>query len=161
MGETTLSNNLSAQLLAEMYGQVSSDPFVMLVTLTHTSFTTLRLVNNTENVVSRGNTYNAFPMTITPPVDDGESLREVSITFDNVSLESVDELRTVTTPIDVVIEMVLASSLDTVQHSLEELKIRNITYNKSTISARLYMDDFLSVELTSEKYDPGTFNGLF
>lgn len=156
-----MSNNLSAQLLAEMYGQVSSDPFLMLVTLTHTSFGTLRLVNNTENIISRSQTYTAFPMVITPPMDDGESLREVSIAFENVSLELVDEFRTVTTPVDVTIEMILASAPDSVQITLGELKIRNITYNKSTISAKLYMDDFLSVELTSEKYDPSTFNGLF
>jgi hypothetical protein len=100
-------------------------------------------------------------MTIRLPTDDGESTREAVIDFDNVSLELIDEIRQVTTPIDVKIEMVLASDPDEVQLSYEELKIKSVTYNKNRISARLYMDDFLNVELPSEKYTPTGYAGLF
>lgn len=156
-----MSNSLSPELLAQMFGQVSDDPFLMLVTITHADFAPIYLVNNTVDQVSRGNTYTAFPMQITLPGDDGESAREVTIEFDNVSLELIGEFRTVITPMEVKLEMVLASDLDTVQLSLEELKLRNITYNKTKISAKLYMDSFLNVELTSEKYTPTTYPGLF
>lgn len=156
-----MSNNLSPELLAQMFGQVSDDPFLMLVTITHGDFSPIYLVNNTVDQVSRGQNYTAFPMQITLPGDDGETSREVTISFDNVSLELIDELRTVITPMDVKIEMVLASDLDTVQLSLEELKIRNISYNKQRVSAKLYMDSFLNIELTSERYTPSLYPGLF
>ena len=156
-----MSNSISAQLLAQLYAQESNDPFLMLVTISHGSFSTIRLVNNLVNVTSRGNTYTGFPMTVRLPQDDGESNREVQIDFDNVSLELVDELRSVTTPMDVKVEMVLASSPDDVQLSLEELKVRTLTYDKMRISARLVMDSFLNVEMTSEKYTPTNFPGLF
>jgi hypothetical protein len=100
-------------------------------------------------------------MRIRLPTDDGETTREVSIEFDNVSRELIDELRTVTTPIDVKIEMVLASNPDYIQVTLDELKMRNVSYNKSTVNARLYLDSFLNVELTSEKYSPKLYPGLF
>ena len=94
-------------------------------------------------------------------MDDGESTREVSIEFDNVSLTLIDELRTVTSPIDVKIDMILSSNPDDIQISLDELKMRNVTYNKQTVSARLYLDSFLNVELTSERYSPKLYPGLF
>ena len=156
-----MANSLTAELLAQMFGQVSDDPFLMLVTISHADFPPIYLVNNTVDQVSRGQVYTAFPMEITLPTDDGETTREVKIDFDNVSLELIDELRTVTTPMDVKIEMVLASDLDTVQLSLEELKLRSVTYDKQKISAKLYLDSFLNVELTSEKYTPTLYPGLF
>lgn len=154
-------NNISPQLLAQFYGQNSDDPLLMLVTISHPSFTTIRLVNNTEDIVSRSNTYLSFPMNITPPADDGETVREVSIEFDNVSLELITEFRQITSPADIKIEIVLASDPDQVQLSYEELKLRNISYDKQRIRAKLYMDSFLNVELTSESYGATNFPGLF
>jgi hypothetical protein len=156
-----VSNQLSPALLAQLYAQESDVPFLMLVTLIHPSFTTIRLVNNSEDIVSNGETFTAFPMRIRLPVDDGETSREVAIEFDNVSRELIDEVRTVTSPIDVKLEMILASNPDDVQVTLDELKMRNVTYNKSVVSARLYLDSFLNVELTSERYSPKLYPGLF
>jgi hypothetical protein len=154
-------NNLSPELLAQLYCQNSDDPFIALVTLSHPSFTTLRLVNNTVNVVSRGNTFLSFPLRFRLPVDDGESAREVHMEFDNVGLDLIDEIRTVTTPIDVTIELVLASLPNVVQVELGELKISNISYNSKSITAKLYLDGFMNVEMTSEKYSPSLYPGLF
>lgn len=156
-----MGNNLSNQLLAEMFNQESDDPFLMLVTLSHPSFSTIYLVNDIVNQFSRGNEYEAFPMTIKLPTDDGESIREASIEFDNVSLELIDELRSVDSPMDINIEMVLASDLDTVQLAFTELKLKGIQYDRNKISAKLYMDSFFDVEMTSEKYSPTTFPGMF
>ena len=154
-------NTLDPSLLAQLYKQDSSDPFLMAITLSHSSFTTLHLVNNSENITSNGIVFQSFPMTIILPVDDGESLREASIEFDNVSLQLIDEIRTVTSPIDVKIQMILASNPDLVQIELNDLRIRNISYNKQKITAKLIMDDFMSTNLTSEQYVPTIYPGLF
>lgn len=156
-----MSNELSTNLLNEMFSQQSGDPFLTLVTLSHPSFDTVRIVNNTVNITSRGEEYLAFPMRITLPTDDGDSAREVSIEFDNVSRDLIDELRSVTDFIDVKLEMVLASNFDYVEIELDELKIRNINYNKQTVQAKLFSDDFLNTELSSERYTPTNFPGIF
>ena len=157
-----MSNQLSAELIAQLFAQESNDPFLALITLTHASFASpIRLVNNSENIISRGNTFTAFPMKIKLPMDDGESAREVQLVFDNVSLELIDEIRTVTTSIGVSIELVLASMPNQVQASLEELKIATINYNKTQAVARLVLDSFLTTEVTSERYNPQNFPGLF
>ena len=124
-----MSNQLSNQLLAQLFAQGSGDPFLTLVTLSHASFSApIRLVNNSVNIISRGDTYLAFPMKIKLPMDDGESAREVSIEFDNVSQYLLDGFRSVTTEIGVKIEMILASLPNDVQMSLEELKISSVSY---------------------------------
>lgn len=157
-----MSNQLSPALLAQLFAQESNDPFLMLITLSHSTFASdIYLVNNTENVISNGRTFQAFPVNIRLPVDDGETAREISIEFDNVSLELIDEVRTVTNPIDLKIEMVLASNPDSIEISLEDLKLRSLSYNKQRISAKIYMDTFLNVELTSERYTPKNFPGIF
>lgn len=156
-----MANQVSPQLLAEFYKQSSGDPLLMLVTLSDPSFADIRLARNTVNIVSRGQTYLAFPMEIRLPADDGERVRDVTIEFDNVSLELIDEIRTVTRPISVKIEMVLSSAPDIVQLAYEELKIRNISYNAQKLIASLFMDSFLNVSLGSETYAPQNYPGLF
>ena len=156
-----MSNELSQTLLTQLFSQNSNDPFLMLVTLSHNDFDNIYFVNNTEDVVSGGITYSPFPMKISLPVDDGETLREVAIEFDNVSRELIDELRSVTDLIDVNIKMVLNSNPDYIEIELDELKIRNVTYNKETVQAKLFMDDFLNTELSSERYTPANFPGIF
>lgn len=157
-----MSNPLSNEVLAQLFSQESNDPFLTLLTLSHSSFPSdIRLVNNTEDIVSNGLTYIAFPMKIILPRDDGETTREVSIEFDNVSLELMNELRTVTTFINVKLEMVLASIPDAVQISFSELKIQNVTYNKTKVTARLFLDSFLNTEISSEKYTPTSYPGIF
>lgn len=100
-------------------------------------------------------------MKIRLPVDDGESSRDVTIEFDNCSLELIQNLRSVTTTIGVTIELVLASLPNVVQMSHEDLLIRSITYDAKRISAKIVLDNFLTVGLTSERYNPSNFPGLF
>lgn len=156
-----MSNILSPEVLAQLYGQESNDPFLTLLTLSHADFDDIRLVNNTADVISNGLTYTAFPFKMTLPKDDGETNREVTIELDNTGLDLITAIRSVTDPIDVGIQLVLSSSPDSVQMSFQELKTSSISYDKNRVQARLFMDSFLNSELTSERYTPSIFPGLF
>jgi hypothetical protein len=161
VGTVAMSRELSNEFLSELYSQESGDPFLSLFTISHSSFDTLYLVNNTESITSNGQVFTPFPVTLVLPPDDGETARNVDIVFDNVSQLLIDELRAVTDLIDVRIDMVLASNPDDIEVSLGELKIKNIDYNAKQIRGTLIMDDFLSTELTSEKYTPTLYPGIF
>lgn len=157
-----MSNDLSTELISQLYGQVADDPFLTLFTFSHDGFDSdILLVNNSEDVVSNGKTYLSFPVKVTLPMDDNETAREVSITMSNVGLELIGEFRKVTTRIDCKLDMVLFSAPDTIQYTLEDLKLSNIQYNVQTITAKLVLDDFLGSGLTSEKYTPTNYPGLF
>ena len=155
-----MSNEISNELKQQIFAQESDDPFLTLVTLTHPFFTA-RLVNNTTDIVSNGFTFTAFPMKIRLPIDDGETSRDFTIELDNVSLELITNLRSVTTAIGVKIELILASIPDVVQMAHEDLQIRSIAYDSKRISAKIVLDNFLTVGLTSERYNPSNFPGLF
>lgn len=157
-----MSNTISNELLAQLFAQESSDPFLLLVTISHPDWPSeYYFVNNGEQIISRGITFLPFPMSIILPADDGETARGVGIEFDNVSLELVNILRSVTSPLEVKIEMILASIPNVVQMELTELQIQNLTYNSKKISATLIIDSFLNTELSSERYTPSSYPGLF
>ena len=151
---------LTPELLAQLYGQTSNDPFLMLVTIDYNG-TYLRFVNDIQDITSNGEVYQAFPMRITLPAEDGETDRTVKIVFDNVSLELIDEIRTATTPLPVQIDMILASNPDLVQISVTDLKIKNVQVDAQSIQASLFLDDVLNIEVPSEKYTPTTAPGIF
>lgn len=157
-----MSNELSNALKAQLFANESTDPFLQLVTLDHESFTTpIYLVDNSEEIISNGKTYSPFPMKIILPQDDSEAEKQVRISFDNVSRFLVDELRSITTPINIKIEMVLASNPNLIEIVLDDLQLRNITMTLQQIEGILVLDDFLRTELSSEKYTPSNFPGLF
>jgi len=152
---------LSPSLFAEMTARESSDPFLMLITISGQGITPIHMVNNTEPITSRSVEYIAFPLKVVLPVEDGDTTPIIKITFDNVSLELIDELRSITAPLTVEIEAVLASSPDTVEISYDQLKLGNITYNDQTVEASLFFDDILNSAIPSEKYEPQTYSGIF
>lgn len=155
-----MPNQISQELLAQLYSQDSSDPFLALLTITHPS-RVIRLVNNSSDIISRGQAYSAYPFKIILPTDDGENQRQVSLTLDNTSLELIEFFRGVTEEMPAKVEMILASLPDEVQMDLSDLLIKGIQYDKNTIVATLALDNFLNTEMTSEKYTPARFPGLF
>lgn len=157
-----MSNELSPELLAQIFSQESNDPYLTLATFSHPSFAEdFTIVNNTEDIVSRGITFSAFPFKMRLPVDDGETVRTFALEMDNVSLDFLKQIRSVISPISVKLEMILASMPDEVQVSQEDLEIQSTTYNDSKISANLILDNFLNTELSSERYGPTNFPGIF
>ena len=155
-----MANELSAEVKAQIFKQESEDPFLTLLTLSGTGFE-YRLVNNSVDVVSRGELFTAFPMKIRLPVDDGESAREFQIDFDNASLLLLRALRSVTEPINCEIEMILASLPDVVQISIGDLLIRSISYDETKVSAKIVLDNFLTIGMPSERYTPSLYPGMF
>lgn len=157
-----MPNQLSNQMLAQIFAQESNDPFLLLVTLEHESLAApIRLVANTESVTSRGNLFEAFPMKLRLAVDDGESDKQVSIEFDNVGLTLIDALRSITDPLKAKLELVLASLPNTVQIVIEDLKMSAVTYSRQSVQATLYFDSFMTTEMTSERYTPSKYPSLF
>lgn len=154
---------ISSELLKLLTASEAADSLLTLLTLTDPVFPggEMRLVNNTEDIISRGKVYTAMPFRITLPNDDGESNREVNIVLDNTSLEIIEYLRSTIEEIPAKVEVVLGSLPDEVQIDMTELVIRSIQYDVNNIQAKLSMDDFLNTEVTSENYNPSNFPGLF
>lgn len=155
-----MPSEISNEVKAQLFAQESGDPFLTLVTFQNDDFV-VRLVNNSKDITSRGNIFTAFPMTIRLPVDDGQTTRDFQIQMDNASLLMIENLRSVTGKVNVTIEMILASMPDVPQIAFEDLSLSSITYSSQQITATIIFDNFMSIEMTSERYMPTNFPGLF
>jgi len=156
-----MARALTTPTLTQLFLQESSDPFLMLVTIQHPSYPTIRLVNNNADISSRGNIYTALAMKIVLPTDDGESIPKMQIALDNVPIELIDEFRSTTTPANVTIEAILASIPDVVEISITDLALTAIQYDQRKISGTLTLNDFFNQRIPGELYSPQYYPGMF
>jgi hypothetical protein len=153
---------LSDKLKKQLYDPVQDDPLLFLVEMTHTGWANpVYYVNNNEDIISNGKTYKAMAFELTLPQDDGETLPRIVLEIDNVSLDIIEQIRSVTNPIDVNLIGVLASNPDYVELDYSELSITSITYDAQKISGELIFVDFLNQRIPGNTYSPVTHPGLF
>lgn len=152
----------SAKLLEAALSENTSEVFLILLTFNNDSFDEpIYLVNNTENIISRDKEFLAFPFSLGLPVDDGDSLPSVTIKCENASLELIDELRKLTSPLSVTLEMIIASSPNYVETSIDDMRIASVQYDKQSLTMVATVDDLLNTSFPKERYLPSNFAGLF
>ena len=67
------------------------------------------------DIVSRGNTFTAYPFDLSLPAEDPDQISTVQLSIDNVDHSFVQSLRQISSPVTATIEVVFASSPDTVE----------------------------------------------
>jgi len=121
---------------------------------------TIRLVNNYEDVVSRGETYMAYPFSLALPADTGEALPELTLTIDNVDQRLVKAIRELLEPPEITFEMVLSSAPDVVERTIDFLRADFVSYDAMGIQMRLRPTSIMARAFPSSKYTPGTHPDL-
>lgn len=164
----TLSLTLRTAVNAEHTGEV----VVFLLTVEHTSLVDpLRFSSDpTERLdddplvygtTSRGEEYTFLPMSVVMPEDSAEAPPAMRIVLDNVSRELIPLLRSISTPPQVTVELVLASAPDSVEVTWPEFDLVNITYDAQQISADLAITSFATEPYPAGTFSPAHFPGLF
>ena len=157
-----MPRSVSATLKQAAFAQETGEAVLELVTLDHPDLGgPLRMVNNLTDVVSRGNTFVAFPFMLTLPAEDEDRAGEARLTIDNVSGEIAAALRSISSPATVTLEVVLASSPDTVEASAPDYQLRDVTIDVGQVSGRLTLEDFESEPYPAGRMSPLRFPGLF
>ena len=83
-------------------------------TPTAESFTAIRLVGSTQDVVSRTNTYTAISMELRLPIDSVGRVQTVRLRVDNATQQIITSLRALTAAPKVTLEVVSSDNPDTV-----------------------------------------------
>ena len=91
-----------------------------------------------------GNSLIAFPFEIILAADDGSQLPEVQLTIDNIDRTMVAAMRTLSEPPNISVQVVLASQPDIVEIEINNMVLREVTYDAYKISGTLYADDILN-----------------
>jgi len=142
--------------------QETNEVFLLLLTLDHEDLAEpIRVVNNTEDVTSRGMTFVAYPFEIALPDEDPESVARVSLRIDNVDREIVRNLRAIQAPLSVALEVVMASSPDTVEAGPFNMTLVAAEYDALTVTGELAFEDVLNEPFPGQSYVPSEYPGLF
>ena len=134
--------------------RISSDPTQEL-----TEFTT-----DTDKVygtVSRGQTYLFLPVAITLPNDSEEGPGEMKLQIDNVHRDYMTTIRSIFTPAEVTVELLLDDDLDTVEAQWPAFELCNIEYDATVITGTLKLETYDTEPFPAGTFSPAYFGGLF
>lgn len=151
----------SANAKQQITARDKEQAVLLLVTLSPPGFDVVRIVNNLVDITSNGEIFIALPLKVDLSVDDGKTLQTVKLTIDNVTLEMIEWVRSVTDPIPVLIQTIFSGEPDIIEQQISDLVIRNIKYDSHTIEGTLLADDDLNQTVPSDTYNSNHYPGLF
>lgn len=167
-------STLSPAALRALFAPESDDTLITLVTISGTGIATpLRLADNytqrlsetddeiTYGVPSRGNEFVFLPLRITLPDEQQMAAPRCSITIHDVTRHLTPVIRQISTAPSVLLELVLASSPDTVEASFPGFLMGSIQYNANTVTAELTVESLTLEPFPAHTFTPMYFPGLF
>lgn len=152
---------LSAGVIPYVQASSSDIVFLALLTFSYPGYESLRVVNNTLNIVSRGNEFQAYPFNIILPQDTQDVLPAVALTIDNVDTQIMNWIRGFSSPPNMLLEVVTNVNYDVVERSIGYLKLTTVDYDAFVIQGTLQVDNVMSQRFPADTYDPVQFPGLF
>jgi len=159
-----MARTLPTTIINAIFSQQTSEVFLVLLTATHSSFSDVRVVNNTEVVTSNGNLYSPFPFAVILPPDAEDLKFAAKVTIYDAEREVIDNLRLVAGSrerIQIKLEVIAASDPDTVLQSVSGLEVQNVTYNQGALSLDATINNFLTEGFPRDSFSPGNFPGVF
>ena len=138
----------------------SGEPALMLATIMHPSFEVLRLVKNTEAVVSRGETYTPAFFSITWVNDDGQVPR-CEFSIPNVDPEMGQRFARQADAPEVTLEVINLARPDEPIARVARLRLTDMSISPVFITGTLMGIDHSSESLGSIVVLPGNFPALY
>ncbi len=152
----------SQNFIKALIDQHTDQVLLWLLTITHeASGETHRLVSDIEDIVSRGETFQAFPFEFVLPSDDGEQLPEIPVVIKHVSEELIALLRKNADGVVILAEIILASAPDQPEFAIEDLVIKTVTYGDNQITLTAKVEDLMTQRFPADDYLPRSFSGMF
>lgn len=153
---------MTTALTTSAFDQDTDEVWLVLVTIDHDDLTQpIRVVNNTEDITSNGDSYVGFPFDINLPDAREDAPPRARLVIDNVSREIAQAVRTISSPPVVTIQVIRAADPDTVEISWSSFKLRNVKWDVGRVSGDLTLEDFTSEPYPAGIFSPASFPGLF
>jgi hypothetical protein len=158
-----MPQQLSSQFIEAVNASETDEAFLVLLTITHAELPEpIRVTSDSVETVSQGNTFVPFPFKIAlPEVDSDSSGILASIEIDGVDPRIVKALRKIQSYPMFKVEVVLASSPDTIEVTWPQFKLSNAKYDAQSVTGDLVLELLDQVPFPSGKFDPARFPGLF
>lgn len=157
-----MSRIVSPSALQAMLARETDQVFLICMRIMHSSFATIRIVNNTENVVRTDGTYIPFPFSLVLPNDTEDQVPQVTVQFDNIDGMIVDAIRTVPGRPAVSFDVVLASSPNVIEAGPFNFSLVNAQYDAKVVTCTLgFEEDILNQAIPKGTYNPANSPGLY
>lgn len=157
-----MSRVVSSRALQAMLSRETSEVFLVRVRISHSSFPTIRIVNNTQAIECADGVYSPYNFRIRLPNDSDEPVTEVQVQFDNIDGDVLEAIRTIRGKPNLSFDVVLASSPDTVEAGPFNFAIVDARYDVNVIDCQLgFETDILGQSATKGTYNPGNSPGLY
>lgn len=170
--------SLSTETVRQMYSSNSKYIPVVLITVTHSSFSEpIRICtdNSVEleqnifkekifGIVSRGKNYYFIPFQFKLPSSHTDEAPTASLSISNVGLDLMSYIRSIQPGQEkpkILLEVIIAQEPDEVIQSNPELTVTSINYNAEVVNFNLSSEDLSSEPFPSGTFNPTFFKGIF
>lgn len=164
---------VSDTLKQAAYAQETDEVFVTLITLSSDELsepvricddptTSLSgLGDDIYGVVSNGDTFVFMPFDISLPRDDKSGTVSAKLSIQNIDRRVVEIARSVTKPVNVKIQSILASAPDDVEIEFDNFQLSNVKYDVMKVEGDLTLNYWGLEPFPSNNFTPSNFPGLF
>lgn len=157
-----MPRQLTLKAIRESQKEHGTIPFLVLLAIEIESTNEwIYLVNNTENIVSRGVTYLGCPFEIALPDVNDHTASEATLTVDNVDTRIWQGVRLLTSAPNIVLEVILASDPDDVMLRTEGMKLREAAATSKSITGKIVPDTIWQGGFPAHDFDPSQNPGIF
>lgn len=140
----------------------TGEAILMLLTLDHDTLTDpLRFTSDGVDTESRGYTFVAFPFQITLPPSSKDQPPKMQLSIDNVDRQIVQTIREIQSAPSVKVEIVLASTPDTVENTYPDFILIDTNYDRLTVQGTLVIEMLEREPFPANDFTPDGFPGLF
>ena len=160
-----MPHTVSDSARTEILSQNRSNAYLILLEISHEDITTIRLVGNTEDVVSNGSTYTAIYLQLAMPKEADDELPTQTLTISNVDQTVLTALRTMghqtTDRATVKAFCVRHSDPDTVERGPFEYELLSMKAGKGQIQLELGYQNILADNASSYYISPLGWPAIF
>jgi len=157
-----VSRTLSSLAKQSIHAPETGSVFLLLLTISHASLSVpIRVVNNTENIVSGGNTFTAFPFTLVLPDEREDAPPRMRLVIDNVDRTIVQSLRSLTSPPTIQLDVVVASQPNTLEASFPGFTLRQSNYDQLVVEGDLTLEEIVLEPFPEGAFTPQDFAGIY
>lgn len=154
-----MSRSVSTAFKTEQFAQQTGTSIPILVEITDGT-TTIRLCNNTEDIVYSGNTYEAYPMTVDLH-PDADVTRTATLTLSSVDESIMASLRSMASPITATVVAVFYDDGTMEPVTAPAYELTGVSFTEESISATLTLETWMDNEFPADEMTPRYFPGVF
>lgn len=163
-----MARTIPTTIVQAMNAQTTSQVFLVLLEITHSTLgTPVRLVNNTEDITYDGNSFTAFPFSVTLPPDAEETQYQSQITLSNASRLLVSTARLLSASRErakvkiMVVSDISSGVANELLMTISNLEVANVSYDVDQLTINCRIESLLNEGWPGYSFLPSTFPGIY